>query len=241
MNQQKTDSNFIEIIKILNGHKIKYWICQGTLLGIVRDNQLIPWDHDIDIAVWSGSISKEKMIKIMISNNFTLRSDHLKEMEDLLTFTKSGGREVDINFYEVILDKNTNKKMAYANWYIPKNFFCKIIEALSMAKSYRGRLKYLIKLFYFFEPLFYKLKVYLIRKNFFYRSAGYTQPVELLEEFKEVAFHDITLTIPKKYEEYLNYVYGKEWKTTKRKYDWTKDSPSTIKNLKDYHKQNDNK
>ena len=102
MNQQKTDSNFIEIIKILNGHKIKYWICQGTLLGIVRDNQLIPWDHDIDIAVWSGSISKEKMIKIMISNNFTLRSDHLME-DDLLTFTKSGGREVDINFYEIDL------------------------------------------------------------------------------------------------------------------------------------------
>ena len=146
MKQKKTDLNFIEIIKILNEHKIKYWICQGTLLGIVRDNQLIPWDHDIDIAVWSGTISKEKMIKIMISNNFTLRSDHLME-DDLLTFTKPGGREVDINFYEIVLDKSTNKKMAYANWYTTKNFFCKIIEALSMAKSYRGRLKYLIKFF----------------------------------------------------------------------------------------------
>ena len=63
----------------------------------------------------------------------------------------------------------------------------------------------------------------------------------MLEEFNEVAFYDITLTIPKKYEEYLDYVYGKEWKTTKRKYDWFRDSPSTIKNLKGYHKQNDNK
>ena len=240
MKQKKTDLNFIEIIKILNGHKIKYWICQGTLLGIVRDNQLIPWDHDIDIAVWSGTISKEKMIKIMISNNFTLRSDHLME-DDLLTFTKPGGREVDINFYEIVLDKSTNKKMAYANWYTTKNFFCKIIEALSMAKSYRGRLKYLIKFFYFFEPFFYRLKAYLIRKNFFYISAGYSQPVELLEEFKDIAFHDMILTIPKKHEEYLDYVYGKTWKITKRKYHWFRDSPSTIKNLKGYHKQNDNK
>ena len=64
--KEKVDLNFYEIIKILNKFKIKYWICQGTLLGIVRDKQLIPWDHDIDIAVWSGSILKKKIIDIML-------------------------------------------------------------------------------------------------------------------------------------------------------------------------------
>ena len=79
--KEKVDLNFYEIIKILNKFKIKYWICQGTLLGIIRDNQLIPWDPDIDIAIWSGSISKEKIKEIMLSNNFILEEKYLEKIE----------------------------------------------------------------------------------------------------------------------------------------------------------------
>ena len=43
------DKNFILAIKILNKKKIDYWICHGTLLGLVRDKKLIKWDNDIDI------------------------------------------------------------------------------------------------------------------------------------------------------------------------------------------------
>ena len=227
--KEKIDLNFIEIIKILNQHKIKYWICQGTLLGIVRDKKLIPWDHDIDIAVWSGSISKKKITDIMLSNKFNLKKKYLID-NDLLTFVKAGGREVDFNFYQVTNDNKNNKKIAYVNWYIPKNFFCKLIEALSMAKTYEGRLKNLIRIFSVFQFIFEKIKLFLIKKNIFYRSAGYTQPAELLDEFQDIIFLGVNLTIPKKAEEYLSYVYGDNWKTPKRKFNWIKDSPSTIKN-----------
>jgi len=226
--KEKIDINFSETISILNKHNIKYWICQGTLLGIIRDKKLIPWDHDIDIAVWSGAISKNKIKEIMLSNNFSLKKKYLIE-DDLLTFTKKGGREVDFNFYEVTKEKNTNKKIAFVNWYIPKNFFCKVVEALSMANKYDGTLKYLIRSFFIFQPLFNRLRIFLINKKVFYRSAGYTQPIELLEEFKNISFHDISLTVPKKAEEYLNYVYGNDWKIPKKKFNWIKDSPSTIK------------
>ena len=225
--KEKVDLNFYQIIKILNKFKIKYWIDQGTLLGIVRDNQLIPWDPDIDIAIWSGSISKEKIKEIMLSNNFILEEKFLIE-DDLLTFTKQGGRKVDFNFYEVIIDKNNDKEIAFLNWYIPKNIFCKFIEALSMAKTYDGRLKYLVRIFSVFQPLFNGLKIFLINKKIFYRSAGYTQPLGLLKEFKDIIYNDINITVPKKSEEYLSYVYGKNWKIPKKKYHWT-DSPSAIK------------
>ena len=227
--QKKIDLNFLETIKILNKHGIKYWVCQGTLLGIVRDKRLIPWDHDIDIAMWAGSISKKKIIEIMLLNNFNLKEKYLIK-DDLLTFTKNGGRVVDINFYKIIEDKISNKKIAFVNWYIPKNSFCKLIEALSMAKKYDGKFKYLIRLFFIFEPIFNKLKIFLINKKVFYRSAGYTQPLELLNEFKDIIFYDINVTVPKRTEEYLSYVYGKNWRMKKRKFDWIKDSPSTIKN-----------
>ena len=53
------DPNLITVINILNEKKIFYWIGQGTLLGIHRDNKLIEWDHDIDICVWHDSNNKE--------------------------------------------------------------------------------------------------------------------------------------------------------------------------------------
>ena len=68
--KKKVDQNFEEVIKLLNSNKIKYWICHGTLLGIIRDNELIPWDHDIDIAVWYDKSLKEKFINLMKENTF---------------------------------------------------------------------------------------------------------------------------------------------------------------------------
>jgi len=226
--KKEKDLNFFEIIRILNKFKIKYWLCHGTLLGIIRDHQLIPWDHDIDIGIWSGTITKKKIKEIMFSNNFKLKEKYLIE-DDLLTFTKQGGREVDINFYKITQEKHTNKKIAYVSWHVPKNFLCKLIEALSMAKSYQGKLSSLIKTFSIFQPILNKLKIFLISKNLFYQSAGYTQPLDLLKEFKNMDFYDVSIAIPKKSEEYLQYVYGKNWNIPKKKFNWIKDSPSTIK------------
>ena len=58
--KKKIDPNLIEIIYLLDKNKIFYWVCHGTLLGIVRDKNLIPWDHDIDIAVWDETNLKRK-------------------------------------------------------------------------------------------------------------------------------------------------------------------------------------
>ncbi|MEA2095171.1 MAG: LicD family protein [Candidatus Cloacimonadota bacterium] len=38
-------------IKILEKNNIPYWMDEGTLLGIVRDGDLLPWDHDADMGV----------------------------------------------------------------------------------------------------------------------------------------------------------------------------------------------
>ena len=39
------------ICDILSQSKIKYFLDQGTLLGVVRDNDFISWDDDIDIGI----------------------------------------------------------------------------------------------------------------------------------------------------------------------------------------------
>lgn len=42
---------FIEIMSALNSASIPYYLEGGTLLGIVRDGDLLPWDNDTDISV----------------------------------------------------------------------------------------------------------------------------------------------------------------------------------------------
>src|SRR5690349_80260 len=36
---------------LLDKYKIPYHLEGGTLLGIVRDRELLPWDHDVDISI----------------------------------------------------------------------------------------------------------------------------------------------------------------------------------------------
>ena len=67
----KIDPNFILIINIFNKLKINYWVCQGTLLGIIRDRSLIPWDPDIDLAVIGKNFDEKLVEKIMKKNGFS--------------------------------------------------------------------------------------------------------------------------------------------------------------------------
>ena len=46
----ETDALF-RICDILEKNSIPYWLCNGTLLGVIRDSKLIPWDEDLDFGV----------------------------------------------------------------------------------------------------------------------------------------------------------------------------------------------
>ena len=109
-------------------------MCHGTLLGIIRDNELIAWDHDIDIAVWQKKNIKKEIFKIIRDNKFVLKEKYFID-DDLLTFTKNGGREIDINFYEKKLNEN-NEQIAFIKWYVPKNNLMRIVDAISIANYY---------------------------------------------------------------------------------------------------------
>ena len=86
------DQNFVEIIKLLNNENISYWVSNGTLLGLIRDKKLIPWDHDIDIGIFRKDISKTTLIDLMISNGYKIKDKDYWEDQgyelDYITFTK---------------------------------------------------------------------------------------------------------------------------------------------------------
>ena len=46
------------VFKILESYSVRYWLEGGSLLGAARNGQIIPWDYDIDIGVYSQDLQK---------------------------------------------------------------------------------------------------------------------------------------------------------------------------------------
>ncbi len=53
-----------DVTTVLEKHNIRYWIDFGTLLGIVRENRLLPWDDDLDISILADD--REKMHNVVM-------------------------------------------------------------------------------------------------------------------------------------------------------------------------------
>ena len=49
------------VIRILESYNIRYWLEGGSLLGAVRNGDIIPWDSDVDIGVHEDDLSKLKI------------------------------------------------------------------------------------------------------------------------------------------------------------------------------------
>ena len=64
------EKNAIDLLKkttlILDNLNIQYWLEGGTLLGALRDQKLIPWDHDLDLGIkFSNNEEINKLINAL--------------------------------------------------------------------------------------------------------------------------------------------------------------------------------
>lgn len=171
------DKNFHTAINLLNKLNLDYWICHGTLLGIIRDNKLLDWDNDVDIAMLEHSFNKAELIKVFLENGFKKKKKYF-EGDGLLTFTKDKGKEIDINIYS--LQKTFGEKKVFIYWFIPKNFFFKAIDAVSYASEYKGKYYKLINKLYFLQNFFFKIKNILIKRKLFFFKIGISTHTVLL-------------------------------------------------------------
>lgn len=221
---KKIDKNLITLINILKEHKINYWICHGTLLGIIRDKKLIPWDHDIDIGVIENKTNRMTLPVMLKKKGFKEVKKTFLKNDGMMKFVKNGGREIDINFYQI--DKN--RKTVFVKWYIPKNFLMRVIDALSFAKTYRGNSYKLINMLGFSERFFLYIKKVLVLSGFFYSYAGYSHHQNYAFKIKKYNFCGLKVFVPSDFNKYLRDLYGVNWRTPIKKFSWIKDSPSTI-------------
>ena len=223
--QKKLDKTLLQVVQILNKYKINYWICHGTLLGLVRDKKIISNTSDIDIGIWKNDYDKKKIIKIFSNLGYKKKNKFFRN-DGLLTLKKKGMREVDISLHE----KSLNQKTVFFRNYHFRNIFCRIVDVLAKSKKYNGNFKFVIKNMSFIEPIAKKIKFFSIKKKYFYTQYGYFVPAKILNNITTLKFKNLNIRAPKNYLDYLKCVYGKSWKIPiKKKFNWIKDSPSTKK------------
>jgi phosphorylcholine metabolism protein LicD len=57
----------IDVCKTLNKHNVDYWVDFGTLLGIVREKDIILRDEDVDVVIVNSS-SLENQMKLVMND-----------------------------------------------------------------------------------------------------------------------------------------------------------------------------
>lgn len=60
--------SLLQCKKILDHNKVSFFLVSGTLLGCVRDREILPFDKDLDIGIWEEEISLEKLIDIFCTS-----------------------------------------------------------------------------------------------------------------------------------------------------------------------------
>ena len=223
------DNNYIfkTAVKILIDNNINYWVCHGTLLGIIRDNKLLSWDSDIDFAVWEDEYSKEDILKIFLSDNRFKREIIIEEINSLHFLINE--KRVDIKWtalpeglffklYDFVLKFLANEKSVKKTI---KSSNGKLIEFV--------KLLIIIPLFFFriLLPKFFKTKLI---KDFYKKldTVGYSFPIELMK-FKAIKFLETDIIVPVEPEDVLKYTYGNDWNIPKQNYVWYKEAKNLFK------------
>lgn len=62
-NLQVAEKMLFNVTRIFRLIGLKYWLDAGTLLGIVREDRLLPWDNDMDVAVLDSD--KPKLVLLI--------------------------------------------------------------------------------------------------------------------------------------------------------------------------------
>jgi hypothetical protein len=87
-----------EAVGVLKSQGIDVWIQDGTLLGAVRDNKIIEWDHDLDLGVYSWQWTSD-CHNALINNGFTLKSSFNRPESDYQQHWVKYGVKFDIFHY----------------------------------------------------------------------------------------------------------------------------------------------
>lgn len=123
-----------EICAILDKFSIPYYLAGGTLLGIVRDGDFIPWDTDVDIDVRIEDVypKQTQIVTAFVQAGFEIKMHRPSKIDFKIKAVKHGDTAYEIIGYLKMDD------MRYKKWsHFPGSFMRGTSEVVLRGRRYK--------------------------------------------------------------------------------------------------------
>ncbi len=181
------------------------WLDSGTLLGLVRDAEILSWDKDIDLGIWAKDLSILDDIH-----------DKSKTLQNCTIHYKYYNSEV----YHVSIENPAWAFPVHINVYREQKNIAYCAQGHSLINDITGKHKIVSKII---QKCFKKFsadrqtwsKIWPMNKT--YEVYTWCIPVKYFNNLTSFRIQDIHFTVPSQYNEYLSDRYG-DWNIPKK--DW---------------------
>lgn len=211
-NLSNLKSGFLAIKHVLDEAGVKYWLNMGTLLGAVRDGQLIPGDEDVDLG-----IETEEIAKIL----------------DMAPWLGKLGWRVEITSFSIFISKPLENVMIEliiyrkheGYFWTPlikiKPKFNALLKSLDLIaeraiyKKYHQNISHRQKLTYALIPsiLDYPIRWFIFNLLEWFGQRHYAMkfPVVYLDNLQKISLYGEEFSVPTPATNYLQIIYGPNW------------------------------
>ncbi len=226
------DANLLLASGVLQESGVQHFLCHGTLLGLIREGDFIPWDNETDFSLFNLNQEERSRVEtLLVKSGFLLES----QSEQNVHFSRPGGRPVDLNYYRFDEAPTSSGRLAGAaviEWEVPSGrpslvyVWSKLGAALHRLETVQKpthpisrALLGVMKL----SPSLSKKMILSVRaiisRGVSSRKVRYEIPRELVAA-KAHALPGGLVMIPHNAEAVLECLYGKEWRTPQKSIFW---------------------
>jgi hypothetical protein len=123
---KQTVELLLKIKSLLETIDVKFFLCEGTLLGAIRENKFLDDDKDVDIGIFHENQEQIKIILVLLAENFPILYVWRNSELGITEISLKTAPKIDIFFY--FIEKDYTFNIAYKknkNQYISKKYLYK--------------------------------------------------------------------------------------------------------------------
>jgi hypothetical protein len=205
-----TLSQLSEVADALDASGLEWWLTSGSLLGLVREGQLLEWDNDIDVECWLDSrrLSEARRRLRLLGYRVSALRWHGTTYKLWATHPQRP-RSVDVHVMQ------SSESLAWSPvkvWHPRGPKFARSVGRLVRFIWRRTSLldRYL--------PNRFGFRVYSIQL-----------PIRLIDSVARYEVAQESVPVPRSPERLLAWRYGRDWRTPSREWRFGRDDPSYVR------------